>query len=297
MPPREGFVTTDDGVRLFFETRGEGPRAVVVPNGLYLLRDLEPLAARRLLIAYDLRHRGRSDRTRDTPARGLLDDVRDLEAVRRYFALEEPALVGHSYVGLLVVLYALRYPAHVGRIVQLGPIPPFPDRQYPRHLTGADETLQDVSSRLAALRAERGSSDPEAFCRRFWSVLRLLYVTDPADADRIDWGRCDLPNERSFMKYWTETVLPSIRALRLSAEDLAGVTAPVLTVHGTRDRSAPYGGGREWALLLPNARLVTVEKAGHAPWVEAPERVIGSMATFLEEDWPDTAHVVRSLEP
>jgi proline iminopeptidase len=297
-PPRWGYLTTDDGVRLFFETRGEGSQPVLVPNGLYLLHELEPLAQDRLLIFYDLRNRGRSDRVSDTAFRkgGLPDDVLDLEAVRQHFGLAQPALVGHSYVGLLAVLYALRYPAHVSRVVQVGPIPPFPGRQYPPHLTAADSTLQEVSSRLAALQKERESSDPEAFCRRFWSVLRLIYVTNPANADRIDWGRCELPNERNFMAYWTKTVLPSIAALALSADDLARVETPVLTIHGTKDRSAPYGGGREWALLLPNARLLTVEDGGHAPWIEAPERVLGAIGTFLDGKWPEEAEKVRSLE-
>jgi pimeloyl-ACP methyl ester carboxylesterase len=220
---------------------------------------------------------------------GVDDDVLDLEAVRRRFGLVAPSLIGHSYVGLLVALYAMRYPAHVSRVVQVSPMQPFPGKQYPAHLTGADATLREVFSRLADLQKERDSYDPEAFCRKFWSVLRLIYVTDPAHAERIDWGRCDLPNERNFMKYWTETVLPSIQRLRLSAEDLARVGTPVLILHGTKDRSAPYGGGREWAQSLKNARLVTVENAGHAPWIEAPERVFGAIETFLEGRWPEAA--------
>lgn len=199
MLPSEGFVTTEDGVHLFFRTRGQGPHAVIVPNGLYLWDDFEPLANGRLLIFYDLCNRGHSDRVGEgSPRRGgVLDDVLDL---------------------------------------------------------------------------------------------------DPADADRIDWGRCDLPNERNFMKYWTETVFPSIQSLNLSAEDLARVETPVLTLHGTKDRSAPYGGGREWVQRLPNARLVTVENAGHAPWIEAPERVFGSIGAFLQGGWPEGAEKVESLD-
>ena len=298
MLPSEGFVTMEDGVRLFFRTRGRGPQAVIVPNGLHVWDDFEPLAQGRLLIFYDLRNRGRSDRVSDTSTRkgGVLDDVLDLEAVRRHLGLAGLSLIGHSYVGLSVVLYAMKYPAHVSRVVQIGPMQPFSGKQYPAHLTCADATLPDVFSRLAALQKERESSDPQEFCRKFWSVLRLIYVTDPADADRIDWGRCDLPNERNLMKYWTETVFPSIQSLNLSAEDLAGVETPVLTLHGTKDRSAPYGGGREWALRLPNARLVTVENGGHAPWIEAPERVFGSIEAFLEGGWPPGAEKVESLD-
>jgi pimeloyl-ACP methyl ester carboxylesterase len=38
---------------------------------------------------------------------------------------------------------------------------------------------------------------------------------------------------------------------------------PVLTIHGTKDRNAPYGSGREWAFNLPNARLLTIKGGAH----------------------------------
>jgi len=61
----EGYVTTQDGVRLFFRRAGSGPKAVLIPNGMYLLDDLEYLAGERTLIFYDLRNRGRSDHVND----------------------------------------------------------------------------------------------------------------------------------------------------------------------------------------------------------------------------------------
>ncbi len=299
MPPSEGYVTTEDGVRLFFQTLGHRPQMVVIPNGIYLFDDFKPLAERRTLITYDLRNRGLSDAVGETssPKRGIQADVDDLEAVRRHFGIDRLDVIGHSHMGLMVILYAMKYPAHVERVVQVGPTGPHPGKQYPAHLTGADDTLREVLGRLAQLQKERGSTDPKELCRKFWSVLRLLYVANPADADRIDWGRCDLPNELNFLKYWNESILPSIQSLRLTAEEVAKVQTPVLTIHGTRDRSAPYGGGREWALLLPNARLVTVENAAHAPWIEAPETVFGAIGAFLDGTWPEAARKVESLDP
>ena len=129
---------------------------------------------------------------------------------------------------------------------------------------------------------QRSSGDPVEICKKFWTVLRELYVADPSNAHRTDWGRCDLPNELNFMKYWNEHIVPSLRSLNLTDEDFAKAQAPVLTIHGRKDRSAPYGGGREWALRLSNARLVTVDEAGHAPWIENPAKVFGAIATFLE---------------
>jgi proline iminopeptidase len=299
MPSNEGYLTTEDGVRLFFQTLGNGPHAVVIPNGIHLFDDFASLADDRTLIFCDLRNRGRSDSVSDASKlkRGILQDANDLDAVRRHFGIGKMDVIGHSYMGLLVILYAMNYAARVNRAVQIGPMEPVPGKQYPAHLTGVDATLREVFARLEQLQKERTSETPQEFCRKFWSVLRLIFVTEPADADKINWGRCDLPNELNLMKYWTETILPSIQSLHLSVEDLAKVKTSVLTIHGTRDRSAPYGGGREWAMLLPNARLVTVENAGHAPWIEAPEKVFGAINAFLGGAWPKSSEKVRSLDP
>ncbi len=298
MPQAEGYMTTEDGVRLFFQKLGDGPETAIIPNGFHLLDDFQRLAAGRTLIFYDLRNRGYSDPVSEAAklARGIHHDVDDLEAVRRHFGISQVDAIGHSYVGLMVILYAMKYPAHVNRVIQVGPMQPNAAKQYPAHLTGADATLAEVSSKLAQLQKERASQDPIEFCKRFWAILREIYVTDPADAARIDWGRCDLPNELHFMKYWQETIYPSIRNLKLTAEEVSNVTARVLTIHGTRDRSAPYGGGREWASMLPNARLLTIPNGGHAPWVEAPEEVFGAIQVFLNGAWPEDAEQVAAEE-
>ena len=307
MATHEGLVTTGRGPRLFFRevTSGvasEGGEAtLVVPNGWYLLDELLSLAAKRRIVVYDPRHRGQSDVVEDAAelARGVHADVDDLERVRRHFGVERFDLLGHSYMGKVVALYAMRHADRVRRLVQIGPTEPFAGKQYPPHLTGAtaDDVLRETFARLAELQAASELTDPVERCRRFWQVLARIYVTDAADAPRAEWGRCELPNERQMMRYWMGQLLPSLNALALTREMFAAVRMPVLTIHGTRDRSAPYGGAREWAMLLPDARLVTVEGAGHAPWIEAPDQVRGAIATFLDGEWPETAELVRSLEP
>jgi hypothetical protein len=39
MLPADGYVTTNDGLRLWFQTVGSGPQVVVLPNGFHLLED------------------------------------------------------------------------------------------------------------------------------------------------------------------------------------------------------------------------------------------------------------------
>jgi pimeloyl-ACP methyl ester carboxylesterase len=294
----DGYATAEDGVRLYYVTSGSGPELIVCPNGPTLMNDLAPLAPGRTVVCYDPRNRGRSDpapvdRAAASDRRGVHDDVRDLEAVRRHFGAERMTLIGHSYVGLMVVLYASIHPSRVMRIVQLSPSEPEQGKVYPPELMNADSVLAGTLAQLGALQAERARLSGVEFCRRFWSILTPLYVANPEHVDRIRWARCeDEPNAMGF-NYWIGTILPSLRELRLTAAALAAVTMPVLIVHGRKDRSAPYGGARDWAALLPDARLITVDDAAHAPWLEAPDEVMPHLLTFTAGLWPPTAEMVR----
>jgi pimeloyl-ACP methyl ester carboxylesterase len=299
MLSNEGYATTSDGVRLFYREFGSAPNVVIIPNAVHMIDSFKHLAANRTLIFFDLRNRGASDSVSDSAKlkRGVHHDVDDLEAVRQHFGMDRVDVIGHSYVGLTVILYEMKYPAHVRRVVQIGPVQPHAATQYPNHLTGADATLADFMSRLAKLQMEPPPEDPREGCRKFWELVRMLYVVNAADAAKIHWSPCDFPNEVGFMKHWIENLLPSIHALDLTPDDISKVEAPVLTIHGTRDRQAPYGSGREWSMILPDARLLTVENAAHVPWIEAPELVFGSIETFLDGAWPKAAEQVKSLEP
>jgi pimeloyl-ACP methyl ester carboxylesterase len=171
----------------------------------------------------------------------------------------------------------------------IGAIPPDSAKQYPAHLTNADATLHEFFLNIQQLEKERASTDPVQFCKKFWALLRGIYVANPADAAKINWERCDLPTELNLMKYWLGYLLPSIQTVRLTAADLAAVKASVLTIHGDKDRSAPYGGAVDWASVLPDARLLRVEGAAHAPWIEAPEPFWNAIQTFLDGAWPPEA--------
>lgn len=296
--PMEGFVTAEDGVRLFFRKVGNSPNAVIIPNAVHMFDSFQNLAADRTLIFFDLRNRGGSDSVSDRSklVRGIHQDTDDLDAVRRHFGIDQTDVVGHSYVGLTVILYALKYPAHVRRVVQIGPVQANARTQYPAHLTCADATLAEFLEQMTKLQKESQLEDPREICKKFWAQARVLCVANRADADKIHWTPCEYPNEVGFMKHWIENILPSIQGLELTPEEISKVKAPVLTIHGTRDRQSPYGAGREWALVLPDARLVTVENAAHVPWIEAPEKVFGCIRTFLDGSWPEQAEVVEFLD-
>ncbi|MEZ5542261.1 MAG: pimeloyl-ACP methyl ester esterase BioH [Pseudomonadota bacterium] len=54
-----------------------------------------------------------------------------------------------------------------------------------------------------------------------------------------------------------------------------------LLVMGGRDTLVPPVAGQATAALLPGARLITIDTAGHAPFIAAPETVADALRAFL----------------
>jgi len=301
---QEGFVVTSDGVHIFYQVVGNGLDTIVIPGRLFLIHTLQRLAPGHRLIFYDTRSRGKSDAVQDRKRKTIMDDVRDMEAVRKHFAAEKITPIGYSYMGLLVMLYARDYPQYVARIVQLDPVPIKYDTKYPPGLS-EDYTAAldpDGIKKLDQLQKQGfDRSHPQRYCELDWEVQRFALVGDSAHVDRLGvpkTGLCDFENEWPVnLNSQFEASFASIQTIDLTSADLAKIAMPVLTVHGTKDRNAPYGGGREWAMKLPNARLLTVQGGAHQSFDEYPEIVIPAIDQFLKGGWPVSAEKVTNLVP
>src|SRR5215207_4333902 len=128
--PAEGYIVTPDKVKLFYKIEGTGTETLVVVHGgpgnsLESIRaDFMPLAKGRRVIYYDQRGQGRSEIIKEGNKLGYQNHVADLEAVRQHFKLDKITLLGNSWGGLLVSLYAVVHPDKVERIVLHSPAPP-----------------------------------------------------------------------------------------------------------------------------------------------------------------------------
>ena len=287
---RDGYIATEDGAQLYFREMGSGATTVLVPDAAFLCEHLGWLAERHTVIFYDVRNRGRSQsiEERERLARGIHQDVDDLETVRRHFGLDNPQLIGHSYWGAMVLLHALAH-GHAERIVQIGAPPPDASRQYPQELQWRDQVSLDFAAAVANLQVQRHLRPAAELRTELLAWLRRLMVLDSANVSKLRWNVAELPNEATAFVHFHQNIEPTLQGLRLDAQQLSKVSVPVLTIHARQDRQAPYGGGRDWAAWLPNARLLTIEQAAHVPWIEAPEEVFGALETFLQGEWPETA--------
>ena len=289
----EGFAPSAGGGRLYYRRVGTGPTTVVIPAAAWWGSQADTLATQRQVVLYDTRGRGRSDPIADTTPVGMDDAVADLDSLRAHLGLRRMSLIGWSYLGALVVLYAAAHSEAVDRIVQVGPL-------MPRKNPYWDQWMADYSARAARVASSGSGSapppnrvpadpqDPTAVRNGLLATV-LPQLGDTSVADRIvDAVGTDLPNERpaALAKLLTRAVAA------LGEWDFGSkaglVSAPVLTVHGSAD-NVPRSACLEWVRLLPNARLLQFAGIGHYPFFECPEAFFKAVEDFLNGRWPETA--------
>jgi proline iminopeptidase len=232
----------------------------------------------------------------ENPAQiGIDHEVADLEAIRQHFGQEQVSLIGWSYLGGVVARYAMAYPERVGRLVQVSPMRPYHAIRAPRRLNYSTH-VSVVIKRLDGVGVDK--SDLAAYECRLWFEVRVApyILVDPASVDRVTWP-CDLPNERPEHFYeWPDYFDKQIEDLLGPSNDwdwraeAASLEAPTLVIHGERD-AVPLEGSRTWA-ARPNARLLVIEGAGHASFVEKPEVFFPAVDRFLKGEWLEDAQTV-----
>lgn len=289
--PEIAQIETEPGVTLYVEKYGDGPNVVLVPGRLFMADQFRALAAPdRTLILYDMRNRGASARVDDVAQLTLAGDVRDVEALRAHFGAERISLVGYSYLGLMTALYAVEHPGVVERLVQLGPAPRTWNTQYPPGEAAGEDTLSPEGRAAAgawaqALAGAGPDTDQREMCRTLRRYVSYLVVGDPANAQRLP-DTCVYENEWPVnIGRHMEHHFADVQRFEAPAERFAALTLPVLVIHGTLDRNAPYGAGREWARTFPQARLITIEGGAHNIWLDDAQ-VVADIHTFLRGEWP-----------
>jgi proline iminopeptidase len=73
---------------------------------------------------------------------------------------------------------------------------------------------------------------------------------------------------------------------------LGRLQVPVLLIHG-RENPIPIEASMEYAMRLPQGRLLVLDESGHFPWLERPVLFFVALNAFLDGTWPEGAQVLR----
>lgn len=287
----EGFVTVDEGVELRYKTIGNGPETVIIPAAIYLEYEFERLIDENLtLVFYDVRGRGRSSAVTDPSQLGMDIEISDLEALRYHLGKEKVSLIGWSYHGAMVVLYAAQYPSHIDRVIQVGAVTPTSEIQKRATSTPIDSKSQALLERMRSEGLDK--TDPEQFCVEYSNIYMKRIFYDPSKVSLFRSDRCKCENEMpENIAFQLNAIFASIGEWNWM-ERIKDLEVPVLAIHGINDPSCPIDGSRFWVSSLRNARILVIPNAGHMPFVEDSDLFYSAVDTFLKGEWPDRAEIV-----
>jgi pimeloyl-ACP methyl ester carboxylesterase len=295
-PDSSGFITTGDGVRLYYAIYGAARDTVIVPGAALLAGQLSSLREGLTLVFYDPRGRGRSDWVADPKRLTMGDELRDLEAVRSGLAISKAGLVGFSYLGLMTALYAADHPDRVARLAQLGPMAP--DEGTASRYAPVEGRLRSDSAAARLARARAAASDTAdlaAECRRWYDAYLPVYLGNPARASQVSTEFCENANESPSRFQWRiDKTMRSLPRRWDYTRKAASIRAPTLVIQGDLDFAVSPDGARRWAELIPDARLIMLSGAGHLTYIERSDRVLPALMRFFLGAWPPEAMQLRT---
>ncbi|MBA3970413.1 MAG: alpha/beta fold hydrolase [Gemmatimonadetes bacterium] len=296
--PREGYLPGADSLRLFYRVIGSGSDTVVAVHGgpgagmNAFFVHLAPLGDQHTVIFYDQRGGGRSELPADTTLLDARYFVEDLEAVRRFFGLEQMKIIAHSFGPVLVARYAQRYPERVERMIFLGASAPERAagaalfRQ--QHYVEPDSALQARMLEPVRALVSGSAKDPIAACRAYEAAATEI-ARARGEASRWRGTTCAPPAEAvAYYYHFTARITPDSFGNWDFTDSLGNVKAPLLVIAGDLSSEANRL-QRAWAAAVPHGRVLLVPNAGKAAISERPEVVYPAIESFLSGQWPVAA--------
>jgi abhydrolase domain-containing protein 6 len=260
------------GISTAYYERGEGPPLILVHGMFGDFTDwetvLELLSRNFRVIAPDLPGFGRSGKPDVDYNADLF--VRWMEALVVVLGVDKATMVGNSFGGEVVILYALAHPERVRRLVL-------------------------VSS--GGLRSY--GEDERALLREKFSIENLKTVTPkvheflfrPVFAEKgAAWQRYLQKQNAKLARTDHEAYARSLhRSMNLAFslyfdEELRRLWMPVLLVWGDRDIVFPIPLAERALTKLRHGEFVLLERAGHAPQLEDPEGFAAAVERFVFKD-------------
>jgi pimeloyl-ACP methyl ester carboxylesterase len=256
-PPSGAYVAVEGG-RIWYETCGSGPKAIMLIHDgvLHSARwdDVWPILCKDFhVVRYDRRGYGRSP-----AATAPYSPVDDLAAVMHAASVSHTVLVGSSSGGGLAVDFTLRHPEAVDWLVLVGP-------------------------------AVSGLAYSQYFIDRVTRLEQLLNKGDFDSAVRDSW--CLAPGHDAARKQIVDllradpqdiTHADPARPAPVAKPLLSTIKAPTLILVGEYDVADNQAQAGAIEALIPGSKRVVVRDTGHLMYLEHPDVFADLVERFAE---------------
>jgi 2-hydroxymuconate-semialdehyde hydrolase len=172
-------------------------------------------------------------------------------------------VVGNSFGGSLAMSLAIRHPERVDRLVLMGSV------GVPFAITPGLEAVWGYEPSVAAI---------EALLHLFAFDAALV----GADLARLRFEASTRPGvHEAYAAMFPAPRQSALDALTHPPDDIAGIRAPTLVVHGRDDRVIPLQNAYDLLHLIDDAQLHVFGRCGHWTQIEHATEFAGLVADFL----------------
>ena len=280
LPLSASTFQSHDGTTLHYDVVGKGEPVLLLSGGPgfspdYLRPIAEKLGDRHRFILLHQRGTGKSVVEKyDANLLSLKTLVGDVEALRKELKVEKLVIAGHSFGGILSMMYAREYPERVAALALIDSGGPTL-KSFPKFNANLESRFSEEERALIAKWSdpERKKENHRRAVLEITKAKTPAYFADRAKAKLLIDGL----DETSFNDAMFWSIVPQMMTLDLRA-GLEKVKAPVLVLHGKED---PLESAEEVHETFPGSKLEWIENAGHFPWLEQPGQFFAALGGFL----------------
>lgn len=257
---------TRNGLKLHFDTQGDGPAIVLchsfLCSGKIWQPQLQMLSERHTVINVDFRGHGQSGPA-DVPCT-LNDLVDDVVAILDHLQIDKAIWFGLSIGGMVAMRAAINHPARVKALVLFD--------------TDAGEEDRWVRWRNRAL----------GLVTRMFGIRPVL-----PKVEQLMFGSTTRRSQPELLEQWRAEflavrvasamrMLGALNARQDLTSKLKSLQLPALVVVGAEDKALPPDRSRAIAAAINGSQFEMIENSGHVPTLEKPAAVNKIVRDFLD---------------
>ena len=199
-----------------------------------------------------------------------LDDMaRDSVGLLDVLGIPKAHVVGASMGGMIGQHMAI---AHPDRMLSFTSI----------MSTTGDSKLPSANPEATAMLVAKPAENEEQYIAFYKKLMKTLRAGDFPEDEALDGERGLAAWKRGYHPAGSARQLAAIIASGNRTKALANVRVPTLVIHGRPDPLVPVEGGMATAAAIPDAKLIIIERMGHALPLSSWGEVIGAIAAHAQ---------------